>query len=75
VAGIGLFGSNYEVRFMIMQKSKEGNISIELEWTQEMLATCNILLIKKNNFNLFKDINQYKISEMVQVPIENYLGD
>ena len=32
-----------------------------------MLKSCNILLIKKNNFNIYKDITVYKISEMVQV--------
>lgn len=61
------FGINYEIRFMIMQKSKEGKVSVELEWTQDMLSSSNILLIKKNNFNLYKDIAQFKISEMIQV--------
>lgn len=32
-----------------------------------MLETCNILLIKKNNFNLYKEINLRSISQMVQV--------
>lgn len=32
-----------------------------------MLSACNILLIKKSNFNLFKDITQFKITEMIQV--------
>ena len=42
-------------------------MEVELEWTQDMLKSCNILLIKKNNFNIYKDITVYKISEMVQV--------
>jgi hypothetical protein len=40
---------------------------VELEWVQEMLITCNILLIKKNNFNLDQEITSFKIAEMVQV--------
>ncbi len=32
-----------------------------------MLTTCNILLIKKNNFNLYKGVNPFKISEMMQI--------
>lgn len=32
-----------------------------------MLSTCNILLIKKNNFNLYKGVTAFKISEMIQV--------
>lgn len=32
-----------------------------------MLKSCNILLIKKTNFNIYKDITAFKISEMLQV--------
>jgi hypothetical protein len=38
-----------------------------MEWTPDMLASCSVLLIKKNNFNIYKDINIFKISEMLQV--------
>ena len=69
-ANLNAFGTNYEIRFLIVHKNQEGNISIELEWTQDMLATSNILLIKKNNFNLYKDIAQFKISEMIQVNVK-----
>lgn len=32
-----------------------------------MLKSTNILLVKKNNFALVKDITAFKISEMIQV--------
>lgn len=32
-----------------------------------MLSSCNILLIKRNNFNLYKGVNSFKISEMIQI--------
>ena len=66
-ANIVAFSSNFEIRFIILQRSKQGQVEVELEWTQDMLKSCNILLIKKNNFNIYKDITVYKISEMVQV--------
>lgn len=66
-ANIVAFASNYEIRFIILQRSKDGKVAVELEWGQEMLSTCNILLIKKNNFNIYKDITPFKIAEMVQV--------
>lgn len=31
-----------------------------------MLSTANILLIKKKNFNIYKDITAFKIAEMIQ---------
>lgn len=61
------FGTNFEIRFMILQKTKNNEVNVELEWTQDMLSNCNILLIKKSNFNLYKEITQFKITEMIQV--------
>lgn len=52
---------------MVIQKTKEEEIRVENEWLPEMLATTNVLLIKKNNFNIYKDITTFKIAEMLQV--------
>lgn len=64
---IASFANDYALRFIILQKNKEGDIRIEMEWIADMLSSCNILLIKKNNFNIYKDINIFKISEMLQI--------
>jgi hypothetical protein len=47
---------------MIIQKTNDAKVIIELEWNQDMLSSCNILLIKKNNFAFVKDITAFKIS-------------
>jgi hypothetical protein len=56
------FANDFEVRFMILQKSKDGKVIVELDWGAEMLTSCNTLLIKKNNFAFVKDISAFKIS-------------
>lgn len=61
------FASNCDIRFIILQKTNQNDIKVEVELTQDMLSTCNILLIKKNNFNLYKGVTAFKISEMIQV--------
>ena len=66
-ANLNAFASNFDIRFIILQRGQEANVSVELEWAQEMLKSCNILLIKKTNFNLYKGITAFKISEMIQV--------
>ena len=67
IANVSAFATNYDIRFIILQKSKQNDIKVEVEWTQDMLSTCNILLIKKNNFNLYKGVTAFKISQMIQV--------
>ena len=52
---------------MILEKNKEGSINVKSEWTAEMLKSTNVLLVKKNNFALIKDITAFKIAEMIQV--------
>lgn len=64
---VASFASDYALRFIILQKTKEQEVRVESEWTPEMLATTNILLIKKNNFNIYKDVTPFKIAEMLQV--------
>jgi hypothetical protein len=64
---VSSFASDYVLRFIILQKTKEGDVRVETEWAPEMLATTNILLIKKNNFNIYKDITAFKIAEMMQI--------
>lgn len=64
---ISTFASDYTIRFVVIQKTKEEEIRVENEWLPEMLATTNVLLIKKNNFNIYKDITTFKIAEMLQV--------
>lgn len=66
-ANVSSFAANFDIRFIILQKNKNNEVNVEIEWTQEMLSTCNILLIKKNNFNLYKGVTAFKISEMIQV--------
>lgn len=66
-ANVSAFASNFDIRFIILQKNKQNEVKVEIEWTQDMLSTCNILLIKKNNFNLYKGVTAFKISEMIQV--------
>lgn len=61
------FASDYSLRFVILQKITEKEVRLELEWTPDMLTTCNILFIKRNNFNIYKDITTFKIAEMLQV--------
>jgi hypothetical protein len=66
-ANVSAFASNFDIRFIIIQKSKDTTINVELEWTQGMLSSCNILLIKKNNFSLDKSVTAIKISQMLQI--------
>ena len=66
-SNIVAFASNYDIRFIILQRNREGKVNVELEWVQDMLSSTNILLMKRNNFNLYKEITPFKISEMVQV--------
>lgn len=61
------FASDYSLRFLIMQKNSEKEVRLEGEWTADMLTTANIIIIKRSNFNIYKDITPYKISEMLQV--------
>ena len=61
------FASDYSLRFVILQKITEKEVRLELEWTPDMLTTCNILFIKRNNFNIYKDITTFKIAEMLQI--------
>lgn len=68
---ISSFASDYVLRFLILQKTKEEEIRVESEWTPEMLSTTNILLIKKNNFNIYKDVTPFKVAEMLQVPLSS----
>jgi hypothetical protein len=63
---ITLFATDYAIRFLILQKTKE-EVKVEIEWLPEMLSSTNILMIKKNNFNIHKDITTFKIAEMLQV--------
>ena len=50
------FASDYSLRFVIMQKVTEKEVKLEVEWSGDMLTTTNILIIKRNNFSLYKDI-------------------
>jgi hypothetical protein len=59
---VSAFATNFDIRFMILQKNKQNDVKAELEWIQDMLSTTNILLIKKNNFNLYKGVTAFKIS-------------
>jgi hypothetical protein len=61
------FASDYSLRFLIMQKNSEKEVRLEGEWIADMLTTANIIIIKRSNFNIYKDITPYKISEMLQV--------
>jgi hypothetical protein len=64
---ITTFVNDFEVRYMILEKNKEGKLNAELEWTPDMLKSTNVVLVKKNNFALVKDITAFKIAEMIQV--------
>lgn len=64
---ISSFASDYALRFIIIQKTKENEIRVENEWLPEMLSATNVLLIKKGNFNIYKDITTFKIAEMLQI--------
>lgn len=61
------FATDYALRFIILQKTKEEEVRVESEWTADMLTTTNVLLIKKNNFNIYKDVTAFKVAEMLQV--------
>ncbi len=64
---VNSFATDYALRFIIIQKTKEEEVRVETEWTADMLATTNVLLIKKNNFNIYKDVTVFKVAEMLQV--------
>jgi hypothetical protein len=64
---VASFASDYALRFLLLQKTKEGEVRVESEWVGDMLTTTNILLIKKNNFNIYKDVTAFKVAEMLQV--------
>lgn len=38
-----------------------------MEWVADMLSTTNILIIKRSNFSIYKDITPFKIAGMLQV--------
>jgi len=61
------FASNYEIRFMILSKTNDSRVNVSMEWNQELLQQCNVLLVKKTHFNLVKGITAFKIAEMLQV--------
>jgi hypothetical protein len=65
---VNSFATDYALRFIILQKTKEEEVRVESEWTADMLSTTNVLLIKKNNFNIYKDVTAFKVAEMLQVP-------
>lgn len=50
-----------------MQKTNDKDVRLEVEWMPDMLSTSNILIIKRNNFSIYKDITAFKIAEMLQV--------
>jgi hypothetical protein len=52
---------------VIVQKTNDNGIRLEVEWVPDMLTTTNILIIKKKNFTIYKDITAFKIAEMLQV--------
>jgi hypothetical protein len=64
---INIFANDSDIRFMILEREKEGRVNVELDWTPGTLRSSNVLFIKKNNFALVKDITIFKLSEMVQV--------
>lgn len=64
---ISNFASDYSLRFLILQKDSEKEVRVESEWMPDMLTTSNILIIKRSNFNIYKDITPFKIAEMLQV--------
>lgn len=67
IENISVFMVNYDNRYLIIQKNKTNRIYVELEWKQSMLETCNILLIKKNNFHFYENINLFSFSQMIHV--------
>lgn len=66
---ISNFASDISLRFVILQKTTEKEVRLEVEWMPDMLSTSNILIIKRNNFTIYKDITAFKIAEMLQVAI------
>lgn len=61
------FASDYAVHFLILQKGVGEEVRLEVEWQPDMLSTSNVLLIKKKNFNMHKDLTAFKVAEMLQV--------
>ena len=50
-----------------MQKVSEKEVRLESEWLPDMLSTTNVLVMKRGNFSLYKDITAFKVAGMLQV--------
>jgi hypothetical protein len=69
------FASDFAVKYLIISRSQDNVIEVLDEWSPELLKRNNIVVMKKGNFTIFKDMPRNKVSEMVQVANLNFEGD
>lgn len=60
---------------MVVSRVSDNTIEVLDEWSPEVLKRNNVVVMKKGNFTLFKDMPRNKISEMVQVANINFEGE
>ena len=60
---------------MVVSLVSDNTIEVLDEWSPEVLKRNNVVVMKKGNFTLFKDMPRNKISEMVQVANINFEGE
>lgn len=69
------FASDFGVKYLVISRIQDSQIDVLDEWTPDMLKRNNVVVMKKGNFTIFKDMPKNKVSEMVQVANLNFEGD
>lgn len=69
------FASDFSVKFLVISHVQDNCVDVVDEWSPELLKRNCIIVMKKGNFNLFKEMPRSKISEMVQVANLNFEAD
>lgn len=63
------------MKYLVVSRVSDNTIEVLDEWSPEVLKRNNVVVMKKGNFTLFKDMPRNKISEMVQVANINFEGE
>lgn len=66
------FASDFSIKFIVIAHIQDNSIDVVDEWSPDMLKKSCVVIMKKGNFNLFKEMPKSKISEMVQVANLNF---
>lgn len=74
-ATIKRFASDFSIKYLVLSRVADNTIEVLDEWSSELLKRNNVVVMKKGNFTLFKDMPRNKLSEMLQVANVNFEGE